>query len=157
MAEEFEEELTSTGKASIDKIGFEVVAQGWGDWNSEGGLNAMEDIITAHPDINTLLAENDNMAIGAMNAIEEAGLTDKVKILAGADGQKEAYKLIQDGRYEATSENNPVKIVGMAYDILKEIINDGKDPYSYPKQIETDPVCINADNVGDYYDPNALF
>ena len=40
---------------------FEIVAQGWGLWDNEGGLNAMEDILVAHPDVNVVLGENDSM------------------------------------------------------------------------------------------------
>ena len=156
-SEKMEAQLVSDGRAVHETLPFEIVAQGWGGWNSEGGLDAMEDIITAHPDINVLFAENDNMAIGAMNAIAEAGLEDKILIVAGADGQKEAYALIKEGRYGATSENNPVKIITMALDIANEILVDGKDPYSYPKQIDTEPVCINASNVDEFYNPDALF
>lgn len=62
----------------------------------------MEDILVAHPDVNVLLAENDAMALGAMRAINEAGKTDAITIVA-IDGQKEAYKLIQDGKMGSTA------------------------------------------------------
>lgn len=54
-----EGQLQNEGSAS-----FEVVAQGWGGWGNEGGLTAMEDILTAHPDINVVLGENDSMLLG---------------------------------------------------------------------------------------------
>jgi len=49
-----------------------IVAQGWGNWTLLGGIEAMEDILTAHPDVNLLVAENDAMAMGALKAIEES-------------------------------------------------------------------------------------
>src|SRR5690606_31830297 len=42
------------------RVRFEVVGQGWGMWNNEGGLKAMEDLLTANPDINVVLGENDS-------------------------------------------------------------------------------------------------
>ncbi|MHC4488218.1 MAG: substrate-binding domain-containing protein [Planctomycetota bacterium] len=54
-----EQQLRSTGRC-----GFEIVAQGWGNWTHTGGLIAMEDILVAHPEIKVLLAENDSMGSG---------------------------------------------------------------------------------------------
>ena len=53
------------------KAGFVVVGQGWGGWTTEGGLKAMEDLLTAHKDIDVVLGENDSMVLGAIKAIQE--------------------------------------------------------------------------------------
>lgn len=155
--EAFEAQLTEQGKAKHPQLDFEVVTQGWGNWNAEGGLNAMQDIVIAHPEINLLLTENDDMAMGAMNAIAEANLSDRVTIVAGADGQKEAYALIKEGRYGATSENNPIKIADMAYEYADKIVKDGQDPWSFPKEVMTDAVCVNPSNVDEYYSADSPF
>ncbi|GIQ62079.1 hypothetical protein PACILC2_06470 [Paenibacillus cisolokensis] len=47
-----EAQLRNRGDSKI-----EIVAQGWGNWATEGGLSAMEDILVAHPDINLLITE----------------------------------------------------------------------------------------------------
>ena len=101
--------LTGIASAQLTQSGrttFEVVAQGWGNWSNNGGLKAMEDILVAHPDVNVLLAENDAMALGAMKAINEAGKTDQITIVA-IDGQKEAYQLIRAGKMGSTAVNSP--------------------------------------------------
>lgn len=54
------------------RVRFEVVGQGWGMWNNEGGLKAMEDLLTANPDINVVLGENDSMVLGARKALEQS-------------------------------------------------------------------------------------
>jgi ribose transport system substrate-binding protein len=144
-----EQQLRTTGR-----MGFEIVAQGWGDWYHEGGLKAMEDIIVAHPEINVMLAENDSMALGALEAIREAGRENDILVLAAADGQKEALKLIKEGRYGATGMNNPVLIAEMAIDVGLQVLQ-GKT--GFPRISYTPAVCINRENVGKYYDPNAIF
>jgi ribose transport system substrate-binding protein len=144
-----EQQLRTTGR-----MGFEIVAQGWGDWYHEGGLNAMEDIIVAHPEINVMLAENDSMALGALEAIREAGRENDILVLAAADGQKEALKLIKEGRYGATGMNNPVLIAEMAIDVGIQVLQ-GKT--GFQKISYTPAVCINRENVDKYYDPNAIF
>lgn len=156
-AAKVEEQLTASGTASYPDAKFEIVGQAWGEWNAEGGMNGVEDMITAHPDVNVLLSENDDMAMGGMNAIENNGLTDQITIAAAADGQKEAYALIKEGKYGATGENNPVKIATTAMEIAYEILVEGADPDSYEKETYTPAACINASNVDEYYDPDSLF
>ena len=144
-----EEQLRRTGRSS-----FEIVAQGWGNWTHEGGLEAMEDIMVAHPDINVLLGENDSMVLGAMGAIEEAGTKDDILVLAAADGQKEALKLIKEGKYGATGMNNPVLIAETAIEIGLRVLAGETD---FPKVSYTPAVCITKKNVDKYYDPDAVF
>lgn len=144
-----EQQLRSYGRA-----GFEIVAQGWGDWFHEGGLKAMEDIIVAHPEINVMMAENDSMALGALEAIKEAGREDDILVFACADGQKKALELIKEGKYGATGMNNPVLIAETAVEIGVRVLNGET---GFPKVSYTPAVCITKENVDKYYDPDAIF
>ena len=144
-----EEQLRTIGSSS-----FEIVSQGWGNWAHEGGLNAMEDILVAHPDINVLLAENDSMALGAMLAIEEAGLSDDILVLAAADGQKEALELIREGSYGATGLNDPALIARTGIEIGLRVLAGETD---FPAVSYTPPAVITQENVDQYYDPDAVF
>ncbi len=141
----------------VGHAGFTVVGQGWGAWTQDGGVKAMEDLLTAHPDINAVLAENDSMALGAMRAIQDAGKTDKnILIFAAADGQKEAVKLIQEGKYGATGLNDPAVIGKMAADLAVKAANK-QVPAGTPKITYTPPVAITKANAAQYYKPDALF
>jgi ribose transport system substrate-binding protein len=144
-----EQQLRSAGQ-----VEFEIVSQGWGNWTYEGGLKAMEDILVAHPDVNVLVSEQDAMALGAMQAIDEAGKSKDILIVAGADGQKEALKLIKEGKYGATGQNDPVQIGERAVEVAARIIAGEKD---FPRIIYTPAVCISIDNVDNYYNPDAIF
>jgi ribose transport system substrate-binding protein len=144
-----EQQLRSYGEVNI-----EIVAQGWGNWTYEGGLTAMEDILVAHPDISVLISEQDAMALGALQAITEAGRKDDILIVAGADGQKEAYELIRKGEYGATGLNDPVKIAEMVVEIAVRVLTGETD---FPKVIYTPAACITKENVDQYYDPDAIF
>lgn len=135
---------------------FEVVGQGWGLWNNEGGLKAMEDILTAHPDVNVVLGENDSMVLGARKALEAANKLDDVLLVAAADGQKEALEMIKDGKYGATGLNDPALVAATAVDLAKKAI-DEELPASTPKITYTTPVAITKGNVEQYYKPDAVF
>ncbi|MCQ8242256.1 substrate-binding domain-containing protein [Rhizosaccharibacter radicis] len=141
----------------LGHAGFTIVGQGWGGWTQEGGIKAMEDLLTAHPDINAVLAENDSMALGAMRAIKDAGKSDKnILVFAAADGQKEAVKLIQDGSYGATGLNDPAVIGKMAAELAVKAANH-QVPADTPKITYTPPVAITKANAAQYYHPDALF
>lgn len=146
--------LTETQLSTQGSATFEIVAQGWGNWGNEGGLTAMEDLLTAHPDINVLVTENDSMALGAIKAIEAAGKRDDILIVAAADGQKEALELIKAGEYGVTGMNNPAMIGKMAVEAAVQYLEEGRE---FPKITYTPPVAITKDNVDMYYDPNAEF
>ncbi len=147
-----EQQLRSNGHA-----GFEIVSQGWGSWTHEGGLAAMEDILVANSDVNVLLAENDSMALGALKAIIGAGKEPMkdIIVLAAADGQKEALKLIMEGEYGATGMNDPVLTAETAVEIAMEVLLEGN--IEYPAKTYTPAVAITKDNVEEYYDPEAIF
>lgn len=144
-----EQQLRSTGRC-----GFEIVAQGWGNWTHTGGLTAMEDILVAHPQINVLLAENDSMALGAIGAVEEAGKREDILIVAAADGQKEALELIKRREYGATGSNNPVLVAETTVEIALKVL---AGQTGFPKIYYTPAVCITKANVDQYYDPNSVF
>ena len=122
---------------------------------ADSEYDTMEDILTANPDVNVVLGENDSMLLGARNALRAAGLEDQVLLVAAADGQKEAMELIAEGEYGATGLNNPATVASMAVDIAKQAIDGEADDFS--SVTYTEPAVITRDNVDEFYDPEAVF
>jgi len=93
-------------KASSPDI--QIVARQSGDFARDKGQQVAEQLIQAHPDLNGIYAENDEMGIGAVNALEAAGKKpgEDVKMVS-IDGTKNAVQLIVDGKYNAVIESNP--------------------------------------------------
>ncbi|MFJ8244865.1 substrate-binding domain-containing protein [Peribacillus asahii] len=151
QAEAFDKELTSKGKATNAEAKFTVAGQGWGSWTEEEGLTASEDLITANPDLTTVLGENDQMLFGAMTALANAGIKN-VDIVAAADGAKAAYDLIKEGKYFATGENSPYKVAELGVKIAKEILVDGKDMWSYEDITLTEPAAVTKEDVDKFYE-----
>jgi ribose transport system substrate-binding protein len=142
-----ETQLRSSGRSDLN-----ILAQGWGNWTLLGGIQAMEDILTAHPDVNLLVAENDAMAMGALKAIGESGKADQI-LVVGYDGQKEAYELIMEGKYGATALNSPGELARLAVESIVRYKNGQR----LNKVIHTPAVLISKDNVKEYYNPDAQF
>lgn len=146
--------LTEAQLRLNNRTNFVVLTQGWGNWSTDGGLKAAEDILVAAQDINVIVAENDSMALGAVKAVEAAGKEKDILICAAADGQKEALELIKEGKYGATGLNNPALVASTTLDIAMKYLNGETN---IPKLINTEAACITKDNVDQYYDPNSDF
>jgi ABC-type sugar transport system substrate-binding protein len=88
--------------------GIEVIFQQTGDFTREKGKSVTETLLRAHPDVNAIYAENDEMGLGALAALDDAGKsgTDKVHIVS-IDGTKGAVQAIVDGNFDAVIESNP--------------------------------------------------
>jgi galactofuranose transport system substrate-binding protein len=88
--------------------GMEIVASQSGDFTRAGGQKVMEQLIQANPDINAVYAHNDEMAIGAIQALKDAGKTPGEDVtLVSIDGTRDALQAIIDGELGATVESNP--------------------------------------------------
>ncbi|MCI0429721.1 MAG: sugar ABC transporter substrate-binding protein [Rhodospirillales bacterium] len=79
-----------------------------GKWNREDSQKAMEDLLTRHPDIVGVIAQNDDVADGCIAALRAAGLRPGEDVfVSGADGTTGGAELIKQGRLLATSANVP--------------------------------------------------
>ncbi|GAA2041730.1 ABC transporter substrate-binding protein [Catenulispora yoronensis] len=88
--------------------GLSVVAQQTGDFDRAKGQATMEQLIQSHPDLTAVYAENDEMGIGALNALKAAGKNPGKDVkLVSVDGTHNAVQEIVNGDYNAVIESNP--------------------------------------------------
>jgi ribose transport system substrate-binding protein len=104
---------TNRTKGFVDEIkssapGLKVVAQQTGDFARDKGQQVTEQLLQANSDIDAIYAENDEMALGAVTAIQGMGKTPgkDVKIVS-VDGTRNAVQAIVDGKLNAVIESNP--------------------------------------------------
>ncbi len=84
---------------AYDKI--EVIAKQTANFDRAEGLTVMENLLQAHPEIDAVFAHNDEMALGALEAIEASG---RSILVVGFDATDDAIVAIQDGTLSATVE-----------------------------------------------------
>lgn len=88
---------------------FKIIASQTGNFTRAEGQAVMESFLKAHDDIDVLLAENDDMALGAIDAIKAAGkVPGKDIIIVGCDSVKAAFDAIVAGDMNCTVECNPL-------------------------------------------------
>jgi len=85
-----------------------IVASQTGDFARDKGRQVAETLLQANPDANAIYAHNDEMAIGAISALEAAGKAPgKDVIIVSIDGTRDALQAIIDGKMGATVECSP--------------------------------------------------
>ena len=87
---------------------FKILASQPADFDRSKGLNVMENLLTAQPEVQAVFAQNDEMALGALRAIQAAGKKDLV--LVGFDGTDDGVKAVKGGKMAATIAQQPDKI-----------------------------------------------
>jgi galactofuranose transport system substrate-binding protein len=117
---------------------YTIVASQSGDFARDKGRQVAETLLQAHPDANVIYAHNDEMAIGAIAALEAAGRTAGRSdcLVFSIDGGKEIVQLIVDGKVEACVECNP-RFGPKAFDTAVAYANGEAIP----------PVIINPDAI----------
>jgi len=91
-----------------------------------------------------IVCANDDMALGAMEAVKARGLSGKIAIM-GFDALPEALAAVRDGTLTATIEQFPGGQSSQAVDILIDKVRNGKDPEK--KLILLTPIAITKDNL----------
>src|SRR6056297_1732986 len=99
----------------------ELVAKQSANFNRAEGLKVMENILQAHPDIDAVFAQNDGMALGAVEALRAAGKLDEV-VVVGFDAIDDAVKAVEKGEMAGTIAQQPALMgslsVEKAFDFL---------------------------------------
>lgn len=100
---------TGINEVLAEHPNFKVIASQTGNFTRAEGQAVMESFLKAHSDIDVLLAENDDMALGAIDAIKAAGkVPGKDIIIVGCDSVKAAFDAIVAGEMNCTVECNPL-------------------------------------------------
>ncbi|MFC4426421.1 ABC transporter substrate-binding protein [Deinococcus navajonensis] len=101
------------------KAGMRILASQTGDFARDKGRQVMETLLQANPTVNVVYAHNDEMAIGAIAALEAAGKKPgKDVMVLSIDGGREIVKLLVDGKVNYVVECNP-KFGPKAFETLK--------------------------------------
>lgn len=101
----------------------DVIASQAADFDRTKGLTVMENLLQGNPDVQAVFAHNDEMALGAIEAIESSGKDIPV---VGFDGNDDALTSIQNGKLTATVAQQPELIGQLAVDAARDVL-EGKE------------------------------
>jgi fructose transport system substrate-binding protein len=93
----------------------------------DGGRTAMENCLSANPNINVVYAINEPAAEGAYAALKAAGKQDQVKVFA-IDGSCSGLKLVTSGEFAADAVQYPGKMAALGVDSIAQLARGGSKP-----------------------------
>jgi fructose transport system substrate-binding protein len=93
----------------------------------DGGRTAMEDCLSANPDINVVYAINEPAAEGAYAAIKAAGKQNQIKVFA-IDGSCAGLKLVSSGEFAADAVQYPGKMAVLGMEAIAKLAHGGSKP-----------------------------
>ena len=144
--------VQSTGRFRADgshkgltECGLNIVAEQPGDWDRAKGQAVMENILVGNPNIKAVFASNDNMALGAAEALKQAGVLDKV-LLVGFDANPDAAVSILAGEMSASVAQNPYNMGALSVENLMKLIKGEK----LAPVIDTGTVLVTKENAANY-------
>lgn len=141
-------------QAAIEGKNIEVLGMEHGDWNRDKSFTVMQDFLSKHPQIDAVWASDDDMAVGALGAIEAAG-RDDIKFVLGGAGMKEMIKRTMDG--DAMIPANvtyPPSMISTAIEITAVGLVS-QAPVSGEFIIGS--VLVTPENAENYYYPDSPF
>ncbi|MBO0985677.1 D-ribose ABC transporter substrate-binding protein [Rathayibacter sp. SD072] len=117
------------------------------NWSQDEAFSKVETLLQRDPDVQGIIAGNDTMALGAVAAVEAAGLIDQIKIV-GFDGSPDAVEAIKAGKLVATGLQPAVLISQLAVQQADAYLTDGETGEDEKQSI--DCIVINAANAESY-------
>ncbi|GMB79833.1 D-ribose ABC transporter substrate-binding protein [Shinella zoogloeoides] len=142
-------ETVLTQYPDLEKVGKEVA-----DWDRTKGHAKMQSLLQANPDIIGVISGNDEMALGAIAALKEAGKLDQVKV-GGFDGSPDAVAAIKAGELQYTVLQPVAVFSEAAVKQADNVIKNGSTGVETEKQL-FDCLLITKDNVDKYTAPFVL-
>lgn len=124
--------------------GIEVVAMQTANFDRAQALDVATNLLQANPDIVGIFAENDEMALGAIQALG-ARAGDDVHVV-GFDGTDDGLAAVEAGTLEATIAQQPRELGRQSVQLMADVLAGETVDSEVPVAVET----VTVDNVGDY-------
>jgi ribose transport system substrate-binding protein len=124
--------------------GIAIVFRADGPLTRERGLKQAEDVLVANPDLSAIYAANDDVALGAMQAVNAANRRGKT-IVTGMNGVPPALRAVKEENLAMTVELNPVEWGRLGVDVLATFLKGDKvEPRVFIKHVIIDSTNIDA-------------
>jgi ribose transport system substrate-binding protein len=142
----------STGQARADgskkgltDCGLKVVAEQTAEWDRAKGLSVTENILAGNPNIKGIFGSNDNMALGAVEALKSAAKLADVMVV-GFDANPDAAASILAGDMTASVAQAPANMGGFGIQALVDL----KAGKTLEPWIDTGTVLVTKENAAEY-------
>jgi inositol transport system substrate-binding protein len=123
----------------------ELLSAQSGNFERDQGMKITEDWIQSFPEFNAIVSANDQMALGAIQALTVANRLDGI-LVTGVDGVEDAMENVKAGTMSQTILYNAPHVARTGYDVMIGLI-EGK---TFPKEVFVPFVSVTKENVDQY-------
>lgn len=121
-----------------------VVAQQTANFDRGEGLDVATNLLQAHPDVTAIFAENDEMALGAIEALGDRAGSEVAVV--GFDGTEEGLAAVESGTMTASIAQQPAELGARAVEEAAKLLEDQDAEAEVPVEV----VTVTNENVGDF-------
>lgn len=132
-------------KKGLEACGLKVVAEQTAEWDRAKGLSVTENILAGNPNIKGIFGSNDNMALGAVEALKSAAKLADVMVV-GFDANPDAAASILAGEMTASVAQAPANMGGFGIQALVDL----KAGKTLEPWIDTGTVLVTKENAAEY-------
>ena len=141
--------------AEIEGSGINVLDHKHANWNRDDGFEVMQDFLSRFPDIDAVWAQDDDIAIGVVAALEQAGRSGDGMFVVGGAGMKETIKSIADGNeLQPVDVLYPPAMIATAMDVTVAAF---KSNGPVAGRYILGATLITQENAMDFYFPDSPF
>lgn len=132
-------------RQGLTDCGLNIVAEQTAEWDRAKGLSVTENILAGNPNIKGIFGSNDNMALGAVEALKQAAMLDSVTVV-GFDANPDAAASILAGEMSASIAQAPGNMGAFGIQALIDLSGGAE----VDEWIDTGTVLVDAANAADY-------
>lgn len=134
--------------------GVKILDRQFGNWNRDDAFKVMQDYLTKYPKIDVVWAQDDDMVVGILEAIEQAKRTD-IQYVVGGAGSKDMIKKVMDGdKMVPVDVLYPPAMVGTAMELTAAQLFDQVPVHG---TYILDATLVTKDNAASYHFPDSPF
>lgn len=149
-----DEERVKGFDEAIAGSGIKVLDKQFGNWSRDDAFKVMQDYLTKYPQIDAVWCQDDDMAVGVLEAIKQAGRTD-IKFVVGGAGMKDMVKRVMDGdKMIPVDVLYPPAMVAVAMDLTAAHLYD---QLPVRGRYILDATLVTKYNAKEFYYPDSPF
>ncbi|MDN5568312.1 MAG: ABC transporter substrate-binding protein [Paracoccus sp. (in: a-proteobacteria)] len=148
IASTVDNERVAGFESALEGSGVEVLAMDHGNWNRDTAFNLMQDYLSRFPEIDAVWAADDDMAVGALAAIEQAGRNDEMIVVGGAGMKEMVDRIRNNDKTVPVNVTYPPAMISTAIEMTAMGLTSGA-PFSGDFIIASQ--LITPENADDFY------
>ncbi len=149
-----DEERQKGFDAGIEGSGINVLDRQFGNWSRDDAFKVMQDYLAKYPKIDAVWAQDDDMVVGILEAIEQSGRSD-IQFVVGGAGMKDMIKRVADGDAMVPVDVlYPPAMIATAMELTAANFYD-QNPIRGSYVL--DATLVTKDNANEFYYPDSPF